>query len=72
MRTDRDRTDRETELIAHGDYLSIVNFREKIPELFRGISGMFCGTSLFLFIHSTISFGTPNDGPRNPGLETLS
>jgi hypothetical protein len=33
-------------------------FGKKIPAIFRGISGMFCGISLFLFIHSTISCGT--------------
>lgn len=31
----------------------------------------FSGTSIFLFIYSPISYGIPNDVPRNPGWETL-
>ena len=72
MRTDRNRTERERVGSARR-LSSIANFwKKKIPAIFRGISGMFRRISLFLFILSTISSVTPNDGPRNPGLETLS
>jgi hypothetical protein len=69
MRTDQNITKRQ--LVAHEDYSSIANCRTKIPAIFRGIFGIFRGISIFLFIYSTISRGTPDDVLRNPGWETL-
>jgi hypothetical protein len=43
---------------------------DKIPAIFRGISGIFRGATKVLF-YSTISRATPDDIPRNPGWETL-
>jgi hypothetical protein len=39
--------------------------------VFRGIFGVFRGISSFLFVYSTISRGTPDNVPQNPGWETL-
>lgn len=50
-------------LIAHGEYSSTAPCWTKVPAIFRGTFGIL----EYLFIYSTISGGTPNDVPRNPG-----
>jgi len=45
-------------LVADGDYSSTANCQTNIPEVFRGTSGIFRGTSEFLVIYSMNSRGT--------------
>jgi len=59
------------QLVVHGDYISTAKYRTNIPDIFRGIIGVFRGISHFLFTYLTISCCTPNNFLRNPGRGTL-
>ena len=64
MRNDQFRT---RQMVAHGHYTNAKR-RIKIPAIIRGIFGMFCGISEFLYIYSMVTGGTTNDVLRNPRL----
>ena len=61
----------QMQLVAHTDYPILLITGQKIPAMFRGMFGIFLGISKFVGTYSTISGGTSNDVPRNPGWETL-
>lgn len=68
MRNDQIRT---RQMVAHGHYTNSAKRQIKFPAIIRGIFGMFCGISEFLYIYSMVSGGTTNDVLWNPGWETL-
>jgi hypothetical protein len=59
------------QLVTHGDYASVANYRTRSVVVFRGIFGTLRGIAKLSVIYSTIYRTTSNSVLHIPGGETL-